>query len=132
MPVIRRGRDAGPDSSGRRDRYVLIQWRPAPDDVEASGLPKDDWSDYRSVYMSRGVMAFDERFVADQISATEQMVWQCEYLADLDPDVVDVPKRVRLIYGGRPFNVLGASVIGRGRAIEFITSAGTTLAEAVS
>lgn len=122
MPVTRRGgKDSGPASSGARDRYVLVQVRPAADAVEASGFPADEWADFRSLYMSRAAMSVEERFTSDQTSAAGLMRWECEYLEAMDPDLVDVPKRYRLVYGGRPWDIIGASVIGRSRAIELVT-----------
>lgn len=127
MPVVQRGRQAGPAAAGARDRYVLIEWRPAADAVETSGLPKDEWTPYRFVFMRRETTALEERFASDQITAAFQTRWISEYLVDLDPDVVDVPKRVRLVYGGRVFDVVGAAVIGRGQAMELVTIAGSSL-----
>jgi len=47
--------------------------------------------------------------------------WEVEYLEDMDPDVVDVQKRFRILYGGRVMDVIGATVHGRRRAIELVT-----------
>lgn len=129
MPVTRATTTRA--SAGERDRFVLVQWKPIPDAVEASGFPRDEWTDYRTVYMSRSPVASDERFVSDQRLASDQWRWECEYLADLDPDLADVPKRFRLIYAGRIHDVMAASVLGRNRAIELVTVA-TSRIEAAS
>jgi head-tail adaptor len=110
-------------SAGVRDRLVRVEWRPVADDVEASGFPKDDWTTYRDVYMARTIAPATERFQSDQTSAVATARWECEYLADMDPDVTDVPKRFRLQYGGRAFDIVSASVIGRQRALALMTLA---------
>lgn len=128
MPVTRRAVSGSTRASaGERDRLVLVRWRPVADSVEASGLPRDDWSDYRSIYMSRSVQSSDERFVADQVAAADVTRWELEYLADMDPDVADVPKRFQLVYRGRTYDVIAATVVGRGKAIELTTLAPTAI-----
>ena len=127
MPLVRRVGASAPPSAGTRDRLVRIEWRPVADAVEPSGFPRDAWTPYRDVYMSRSVVQYDERFRADQTAASSTAEWQCEYLADMDPSVVDVPKRFRLVEGGRTFDILSADVIGRQRALVLVTLAASAV-----
>jgi hypothetical protein len=47
------------------------------------------------------------------------------YRADMDPDLVDVPKARRLVFGGRVHDIAAAQHLGRREGIELSTKATT-------
>jgi hypothetical protein len=41
----------------------------------------------------------------------------------MDPDLLDVPKRRRLVYKGRTYDIVAAGQIGRNEGVELLTLA---------
>jgi hypothetical protein len=50
------------------------------------------------------------------------------YRADMDPELIDVPKKRRLKFQGRVHNIVHAEHVGRKDGIELTTSAQTAVA----
>jgi head-tail adaptor len=115
---------AGPSQvpAGRRDRYVRIEQMTQT--AGSSQFPVESWTTLTHEYMARRDLRADERFAAAQASAFAETQWHLEYRADMDPEVVDVPKTRRLVYGGRIFDIASASMIGWKQGIELVTLAG--------
>lgn len=108
--------------AGWRDRAVVIEQR---SDAATTGFPADRWTMLATVQMARQDAAGDERFVANQESAFTVTTWCLPYRADMDPDLLDVPKDRRLKYGpqGRVYNIRAARVLDRQTGIELDTLA---------
>jgi hypothetical protein len=62
-----------------------------------------------------------ERWIANQLSAPADTQWEMGYVASMDPDLLDVPKRRRLLYQGRVYDIVAAEMIGRREGIELLT-----------
>lgn len=112
-----------PLEAGERDKQVTIQFL-----TEATGssrFPKDDWTMLPSITMfaSKRDLGGRERFAAAQLSTPADLRWEINYRADMDPDVIDVPKKRRLVYKGRAYDIVSASQIGRNEGIELLTMA---------
>lgn len=117
----RQGLDAG-----ARDKAVLIQHRPPTDVAESSGMPSDEnqWTTLAAQeWMSRHDLAAVERFGPGQTTAAVDSVWVMTYRADMDPELLDVPKLRRLRYQSRTFDITGATLIGNKEGIELQTLA---------
>lgn len=111
-----------PMESGERDRAVTIQQQ--AESAGASGFPVDTWSTLATPYWcSKQDVSGKERFTADQLSAPYTTRWEGGYRADMDPELVDVPKTRRLVYQGRAHDIVAASMIGRKEGIELLTLA---------
>ncbi len=111
-------------SVGQRDRFVTVQQTPA--ETPGAGFPVETWTTLASLWLQRVeqiTVRSDEQFRADQLSGSSYERWRCEYRADMDPDLVDVPKRRRLVYQGRTFDITSAVLIGRRQEIELVTLA---------
>lgn len=111
--------------AGKRDRIVTIQQRPTTDEVdEDSGEPVETWT---TLVSSMPVCISDingwERFRADQLSARFDKRIEMNYRADMDPELVDVPKTRRLLWNGRVLDIVQASQVGRRAGIELLTLA---------
>lgn len=107
---------------GERDRAVTIQ-QMAPSSG-TSRFPVETWTTLvTTVWMRKLETKIDERFKAAQLSAAADTQWEMGYRADMDPELVDVPKTRRLVYGGRVFDITSASMIGRREGIELLTIA---------
>lgn len=111
---------------GKRDRRVTIQQRPAADAVDAAGAPLETWTTLVEMAAEKMVIGGRERFLADQKSAPYDTRWRLNYRADLDRDLVDVPKLRRLVYKSRVYDIVDAQVIGRNEGIELLTLSGGT------
>lgn len=109
-----------PLEAGERDRPVVIQQRTGS--AGTSGFPVETWSTLVAVcWMHRLDMSARERFTSEQLSASSDTSWEMAYRADMDPELVDVPKERRLVYQGRVYDITTASVIGRKEGIELMT-----------
>lgn len=58
--------------------------------------------------MSRETERGGEAFQSHQLSGSSVTKWTMRYLASMDPDLVDVPKKRRLVYQGRAYDILSA------------------------
>jgi len=113
-------------ASGRRDRLVEIQeW--IGEDVGESGMPVPQFRTLCRVRAQReDVQAperFTEGFVSDQMSARVWSNWVVPYRADYDPELEQVPKKRRLIYKGREYDIVDSSPIDRKKGVRFTTLA---------
>lgn len=113
---------AVPMDAGERDKRVLIQQ--ATDTVGSSMFPVETWTTLADpVWMRKLDLRGDERFKASQLSAPAETQWEMGYRADMDPDLLNVPKTRRLVYQGRTYDITEASMIGRKEGIELLTLA---------
>lgn len=96
-------------AAGRRDKYVTIQQALGE---PSSGFPVDTWTTLgQPVWMSREDVEGDERFDADRLTARHHTVWVMPYQSTMDPDLIDVPKRRRLLYQGRVYDIVSARLM---------------------
>lgn len=114
------------NTAGQRDRYVTIERKIAPDEAD-EGYPVEDWEELRKVFMFRRDLRADERVSMGQESAFAETTWQSEYMADMDPELVDLPATTRIVYAGRAYNIVAASRMERKSGLEFMTLAGTRI-----
>jgi SPP1 family predicted phage head-tail adaptor len=121
-------------AAGRRDRLVTIEQRPTADAAAPSGFPLDGAWTPLVVDMPaarQDVQGF-ERYRAAQTSAASDVRWEINYRLDMDPERIDVPKTRRLIYRGRVYNIVAASMLGRRRGVELWTQVSTKLVAAAA
>lgn len=114
---------------GLRDRVVTIQQTSTTDAADASsGAPVQAWTTLvAGMPASKTDVSGWERFQQNQISARYDQRWVINYRADMDPDLVDVPKVRRLLVGSRVLEIVAASEIGRREGIELLTLGSTAL-----
>lgn len=91
--------------------------------VGESRFPTEAWSNMLTAWMERREARSGERLAAQQISASVTTHWVMRYTPDMDPDLVDVPKTRRLVYQGRVYDIVSASMISRKEGIELMTVA---------
>lgn len=108
-----------PLEAGERDRYVTVQQ--LTESVGSSRFPVETWSTLCTVWMHKLDLSARERFRLNQNSAASDVQFEMPYRADMDPELVDVPKKRRLLYLGRVFDITEASTIGRKEGIELTT-----------
>lgn len=110
-------------NAGDLDREVTIEQLTSS--VGATKFPVETWSTlHAGVWMSKEQASGSERFGFGQLQASLVTVWTMRYIADMDPDLLDVPKARRLVYGGRTYDITAAVHIGRKDRIELTTLAG--------
>jgi SPP1 family predicted phage head-tail adaptor len=90
---------------------VLIQQ--LTDGVDSSGAPQETWSTLTQAWMARPQATGDERFTADQETASSTTTWVMRYVASMDADLVDVQKSRRLLYQGRAYDIVDAKNMDR-------------------
>ena len=114
---------------GLRDRVITIQQRSAADAVdEASGEPTETWTTLvADMPAARTGVSGWERFRSEQTSARFDDRWEINYRADMDPDLIDVPKVRRLLIGTRVLEIVAAAEIGRREGIELLTVASSAV-----
>lgn len=113
-----------PMEVGERDRAVTIQQ--LVEAVPDSRYPSERWTTLLgTVWMRKMDAKASERVKAEHIAAEFDTQWEMGYVASMDPEVVDVPKKRRLLYLGRAYEIVAASQIGRREGIELLTIAST-------
>jgi hypothetical protein len=117
-------------SSGKRDRTVKLEQFTAADAADPnSGEPVETWTTLvpRMPVGRIGVSGW-ERFKENQVTARFDDAWEMNYRADMDPDLVDLPKRRKMVYEGRELDIVYGQVIGRRAGIVVLTLASTSRA----
>lgn len=107
-------------STGEKDRYVTIQKMTESRDATTKA-PVETWSTLGHSYMSMRPMRGSERFTAEQMSAAGNTEWEMDYRADMDPELLDVPKTRRLQFRGRTYDITSANHEGMRRCIALHT-----------
>ena len=116
-----------PIDSGECDRRVIVQQ--LAESAGTSSFPKETWTTLATIWLKKDDIRGEERFKADQMSAKYDTRWEMHgYRSDLDPELVDVPKKRRIVYQGRTYHIVAASQIGRRAGIEFLTLAASKVA----
>lgn len=116
----------GPLEAGKRDRLITIQQ--ATEAEHDSGMPGENWTTLvAGMPASKEDVSGRERFVSAQESARFDTRWVINYRADMDPDLVDVPKTRRVVYSGRAHDITSATQLGRKDGIELMTLAAARL-----
>lgn len=95
--------------------------------VGPSQFPVETWTTlYATAWMGREDVRGAERMADGQLSAQAMTRWTMRYVADMDPDLVNVSKVRRLLYGGRVYDIVRGEHIGRkdGIALTTIAKAG--------
>jgi SPP1 family predicted phage head-tail adaptor len=110
-----------PIDAGERDRQVTLQ--ELTESVGTSRFPVEAWSTLATVFARREDIGGRERFTMNQTSAPFDCKWEIPYLTDMDPDEIDVPKKRRLVYKSRTYDIVAAAMIGRYEGIELLTLA---------
>ena len=110
-------------AAGRRDKYVTIQ--AGTPSISGSGLPVTTWTDIGREWLHKSDVSGSERLAAAQLNANVDSEWELPYRADMDPELIDVPKLRRLSYSGRIYNILRATKLQRheGNGIRLVTLA---------
>jgi head-tail adaptor len=108
-------------AAGERNRIVTIQQ--LTETVGVSEFPVEDWTTLvAAMPVSRQELSAREAMAQGQVAAGQQVRWEMNYRLDMDPELIDVPAKRRLLVQDRVHDILSASVIGPGRAgIEVIT-----------
>jgi head-tail adaptor len=110
-------------ASGRRDFYIDVQQ--VTDSIGTEGEPVETWATLVSIWASREDVDAPERFtegmVMNQMSARAWMKWVGPYVPALDPLLVDVPKRARIMHEGRSYDIASANPIDRKAGVIFLT-----------
>ena len=113
---------------GQRDRWVVIQSRPETEEVDAAGFPSPTWTELCGMWAERRQPSAAEVFKSNQKSASAIVIFEVNYRADLDPELVDVPKLRRVLYQTRIHDVIAADVVGRRDGIRLTTLSGMQVA----
>jgi SPP1 family predicted phage head-tail adaptor len=110
-----------PVASGARDKLVTIQQLTEGDGP--SGFPVETWTTLCELWARREDRTGHERYGTGQLSAVADVTWEIPYRADIDPELVDVPKKRRVLHGVRTYDITSAVPVGRRRTIALTTIA---------
>jgi head-tail adaptor len=100
-----------------------VQIQQLTESIGGSGFPVETWSNLMVSWMSRREARAGERLAAQQISASVSTAWGMRYTPDMDPDLVDVPKKRRLIYQSRIYDIVSAEMMDRREGLKLMTLA---------
>src|SRR5262245_14770128 len=103
-----------PIEPGDLDRVVRIQQKTDPPPDSGSGFPVEEWTDLVAAMPAQLIdLSANERYSADQISAKYDGQWVIQYRADMDPELLDIPKTRRLVHHSRVHDITAAFQLGR-------------------
>jgi hypothetical protein len=112
-----------PDVTEERDRAITIEQMTAT--TGSTGFPVDVWSDLttaqRPYFAKKQDSEGMEKFEDGHLSAPLRTTWVGSYRADMDPELVDVPKLRRFRYKSRRYDIVSATMIGLKQTIRYIT-----------
>lgn len=111
--------------SGKRDRLVTIQQLTDSVDV-SSGEPIEGWTTLvANMPVSKADMSGAEAFKSDQQSAKFDSEWEMNWRDDMNPDLLDIPKVRRLLFGTRVHDIVACVEVGRRAGLVLQTLAGS-------
>ncbi len=114
---------------GLRTKLVTIQQ--VTDSKGPSGRPVETWTVLCQAWMEREDASLRpdmaEHYTTAQQFSRSDVIWRMPYQANMDPEVINVPKRRRLLYGGRVYDIVSATPIGQHAKIELTTMANTAV-----
>lgn len=98
--------------------------------VDNSGAPQESWSTLCVAWMGRTeaqAQRGSETWKGDQLSGSIVTKWLMRYLETMDPDLIDVPKKRRLAYRGKVYDIVHANTVDRQEGIILQTLAHTAV-----
>lgn len=110
-----------PFDAGLRDRQVTVQQ--LTESVGSANFPVETWSTLRTEWAEKTDVRGRERLMNGQNAAAFDSRWCLGYSPEMDPELVDVPKKRRLVYQGRAYDIVAAVMVGRRDGIELMTIA---------
>jgi head-tail adaptor len=109
---------------GLRDRSVVIQSRPVTDEVDTAGFPSPTWTALCTMWARKHAASGQERERYGQTTAAAVDVFEVNYRADLDPELLDVPKLRRVLFNSRIHDIVWAETVDRRDGIRLVTLTG--------
>lgn len=110
-------------AAGKRDKRITVQQ--LTETHGTAGEPIESWSTLCTLWANAEVVDAPERFtegmLMDQITARAWIKFTVPYRVDMDPLRVDVPKRRRVMFLARVYDVAAAALIGRQAGVELLT-----------
>lgn len=119
-----------PESSGGRDRKIRLQQ--LVQSTGPSGFPIESWVDLATVWANKldSPLFFNrESYFNNQELASYETTWTIPYLESMDPELVDVPARRRVIVKDRVHDIIAAGEVGRRMGIQMFCTSGGLLSE---
>lgn len=104
-----------PLPAGKRDRLVTIELKTIAQDE--FGQEIETWASWRPVWMGKRDIKANERIRANQVLAEEAVVWDSEWVKDLNAS------DYRLNYEGQVYDIKGIAEVGRREGWEIISMA---------
>ena len=112
-----------PRGTGQRNVPVTVEQMT---ESGGGGYPVETWTTLVQTYWcSKQDLRAQETFAANQETSSADTHWTGAYLAELDPDRVDVPKYRRFRWRGKTHDIVAAQVMGERAGLEFLTLAQT-------
>lgn len=115
----------GHAASGARDRWVTMQ--ALTESKGPSGFPVESWDDLTSFWAAKQESGGRERLLAAQLTSSYDAILELPYSEQWDPELMDVPKKRRLVMHDREFDIVFAEQIGRKRGVRVMTLARTNV-----
>ena len=107
--------------AGKRDKLITI--KRLVEGLSDSNYPTERFGQPSQAWASREYVTLDEQFRNNQTKASAMERWEIPYSADMDPDLVDVPKKRQIVFKDRVRNIIAAEMLPResGMAIVLTT-----------
>lgn len=97
---------------GKLDRRIIIQQNTPTQDTY--GEPIASWSTFSTVWAEKLKPQVAEKYVADQFSGTEKIVWRIRYLSGVN-------NLMRVSYDGKIYDIHGVYEEGRNKYMFIVT-----------
>lgn len=132
MPVRDAQENVRPGALGRRDKWITLQQLQAPDAPGESGMAVEEFEPLvtnpsnptgnQDVPAAKEDLSGREEFASGAgLSTPYDTRFEIAYRADMDPELIDVTKKRRILYLGRTYDIVQATQIGRRLGIELLT-----------
>jgi head-tail adaptor len=110
---------------GQRNKWVTLEQNLTADAGGTSSFPVEAWTTLATdVAAAKADVGGREYFAAHQLSTPFDTRWNIAYRADMDPELVDVTKRRRIVYLNRHYDIVYAAQLGLRDSIDLLTLSG--------
>jgi head-tail adaptor len=94
--------------TGRLEQPIVLE-KLVAESRDGAGQPEEKWIKFADAWAQFTPITVGERFIGERVAASESATFKIRYRPDLDPS----PKRLRIRFLEKIWNVTGLQLVGR-------------------